>query len=102
VRSSSSRRAARSSSASWRSLSAFTPPRRQRAIGRGNRRETRITLSAKGQDLVDQVTRVRRREIGGIVKRIPPDLWPPTVAALNAFADAAGEVPQQAWALGWS
>jgi DNA-binding MarR family transcriptional regulator len=74
----------------------------KRAIGRGNRRETTITLSAKGQDLVDQVTRVRRREIGGIVKRIPPDLWAPTVTALSAFADAAGEVPQQAWALGWS
>jgi len=74
----------------------------RREIGRGNRRETTISLSPTGRDLVDRVTRLRRREIAGVVKRIPPDLWTPTVTGLTAFADAAGEQPQQAWALGWS
>lgn len=73
-----------------------------RAPGRDNRRETTISLSVKGRRLVDRVTVLRREEIGAIVERVPPELWSATVAALSAFAEAAGEPPQQAWALGWS
>ena len=47
------------------------------------------------------MTVLRRREIGAIIERVPPELWNATVAALSAFAAAAGESPQQAWALGW-
>jgi DNA-binding MarR family transcriptional regulator len=73
-----------------------------RATGRDNRRETTISLSVKGRRLVDEVTVLRRREIEAIVQRVPPELWSATVAALSTFAEAAGEPPQQAWALGWS
>ena len=73
-----------------------------RTTGRDNRRETTISLSVKGRRLVDRVTVLRRREIEAIVERVPTELWSATVAALSAFAEAADEPPQQAWALGWS
>jgi len=68
----------------------------------GNRRETQIALSKKGRSIVDTVTTARRHEIAAIVARIPDSLRQPTVTALAAFAEAAGEVPEQAWSLGWS
>jgi DNA-binding MarR family transcriptional regulator len=66
-----------------------------------NRRETHITLSVKGRRLVDDVTRRRRHELRTIVRRLPAELTRPMIVALNAFADAAGEVPEQDWSLGW-
>jgi len=74
----------------------------RRAVDRNNRRVTTISLSASGRKVVDDVTEVRRAEIRSIVDRIPPDLRAPAVAALVAFAEAAGEPPQEAWTLGWS
>ena len=74
----------------------------RRAVNRANRRATTISLSAAGRKVVDDVTEVRRTEIGGIVGRIPNDLRAPAVAALVAFAEAAGEPPHEAWTLGWS
>jgi DNA-binding MarR family transcriptional regulator len=74
----------------------------RRAVDRDNRRETTISLSAPGRKVVDDVTEVRRTEIRGIVDRIPADLRGPAVAALVAFAEAAGEPQQEAWTLGWS
>jgi DNA-binding MarR family transcriptional regulator len=74
----------------------------RRAVNRTNRRETTISLSTAGRDLVDAVTDVRRAEIGAIVERIPAELRAPAVAALRAFADAAGEPAQERWTLGWS
>ncbi|MFT3853719.1 MAG: MarR family transcriptional regulator [Ilumatobacteraceae bacterium] len=74
----------------------------RRAVDRTNRRETVITLSATGRKLVDDVTDARRREIATIVDRIPTGLRAPAVAALVAFAEAAGEPAQEAWTLGWS
>ena len=72
-----------------------------RTTGQDNRRETTISLSGRGRRLVDRVTVLRRREIEAIVERVPPELWGATVAALTTFSEAAGEPPQQAWALGW-
>lgn len=72
-----------------------------RVQGVDNRRETHIALSPTGTRLVEDVTRRRRSELRAIVRRVPDDLTGPMVAALNAFADAAGEVPEQAWSLGW-
>ncbi len=74
----------------------------RRAVDRNNRRETTISLSAGGRRVVDDVTEVRRAEIRAIVDRIPTDLRAPAVAALVAFAEAAGEPAQEAWTLGWS
>lgn len=67
-----------------------------------NRRETMISLTPKGRDLVDAVTSIRRREIAGIVDRIPPSERAPMVRALAAFAAAAGEPTADATSLGWA
>ena len=73
-----------------------------RATDEGNRRETNIALKSSGRDIVDRVTSARRDEIARIVGRIPARLRQPTITALNAFADAAGEIPEQSWSIGWS
>lgn len=74
----------------------------KRAVSTESRRETSITLTAGGRRIVDRVTALRRSEIERIVGRIPASLRGSTVTALTAFADAAGEVPQQSWTLGWT
>lgn len=74
----------------------------KRSVDPANRRETDITLSARGRAIVDRVTSTRRAEIGTIVGRIPHTLQQPAITALRAFADAAGESVPDAWTLGWS
>jgi DNA-binding MarR family transcriptional regulator len=66
-----------------------------------DRRGVRISLTRAGGELVADVTRRRRAEITTIVQRIPDAHRGAVVAALRAFADAAGEVPEQDWSLGW-
>jgi len=73
-----------------------------RVQDQGNRRETKVSLLAAGHSIVDEVTKVRRAEIARIVGRIPPGSRRAAVSALNTFADAAGEIPEQSWSLGWS
>lgn len=67
-----------------------------------SRREITISLAEPGRRVVQEVTRRRRREIERIVADVPPRLRRSLVHALRAFADAAGEIPEQAWSLGWS
>jgi DNA-binding MarR family transcriptional regulator len=74
----------------------------RRSPARDSRREIVVSLQSRGRNLVEKVTTVRRREIAAIVARVPTELWNPAVIALTAFAEAAGEVPDQAWSLGWS
>ncbi|MBV9819757.1 MAG: MarR family transcriptional regulator [Solirubrobacterales bacterium] len=66
-----------------------------------DRRGVRISLTAAGRDLVSVVTRRRLEEIGRIVERMPAASRQRVAEALHAFADAAGEVPEQDWSLGW-
>lgn len=73
----------------------------QRRREDADRRAVRISLSSTGRDLVDQVTRRRRAEIARILRRMPKAHRPAVLEALRAFTDAAGEVPEQAWSLGW-
>ena len=54
-----------------------------------------------GAELVAEVSRRRRAEIATIVERMPNAHRRPVVDALRAFAEAAGEVPEQDWSLGW-
>jgi hypothetical protein len=51
---------------------------------------------------VAEVTARRREEIARIVEAMPAPQRTSMVTALRAFAAAAGEVPDQAWATGWS
>jgi DNA-binding MarR family transcriptional regulator len=66
-----------------------------------DRRSVRVSISAPGRELVAAVTRRRRREVQAIVERMTPQQREQLVATLRMFADAAGEVPDQDWSLGW-
>ena len=72
-----------------------------RSVNERSRREVRIDLSDEGRRIVRDVSAARRREIEQIVARIPPVLRDAAVEALAAFNDAAGEIPQPSWTLGW-
>lgn len=78
---------------------------RKRLIDRrrvsSDRRSVRLSLTPAGRELVRDVTRRRRAEIAKIVRRIPGEGRAQVLAALRAFADAAGELPAQDWAMGW-
>jgi DNA-binding MarR family transcriptional regulator len=66
-----------------------------------DRRAVRVSLTAAGAALVAEVSRRRRAEIVEIMGRLPTAQRASVLAALRAFADAAGEVPEQDWSLGW-
>lgn len=66
-----------------------------------NRREVEVTVTPRGAELVGQVTKRRRKEIAKIVAHVPDRQRAGMVSALRAFAEAAGEAPDQAWASGW-
>ena len=72
-----------------------------REVSAGSRREVDVKLTSTGRALLDHVTKVRRRDIGTIVHDVPTHLRAAVVEGLQAFSDAAGEVPDQAWAAGW-
>lgn len=66
-----------------------------------DRRGVRISLTPAGRALVEEVTRRRRVEIAQILRRMPLADRTSALRALRVFADAAGEVPEQDWSLGW-
>ena len=72
-----------------------------RRRAREDRRAVRVSLTAAGGELVAEVSRRRRGEIAAIVQRMPTVHRDRVVTALRTFADAAGEVPEQDWSLGW-
>lgn len=66
-----------------------------------DRRTVCVSISSAGRELVAVVTRRRRAEIRSILRKMPADAQAALVPALRAFADAAGEAPEQSWSLGW-
>ena len=66
-----------------------------------SRREVVLSLSADGTALLHDVTERRRSEIAGITRRMPVATRSGFIEALEAFAEAAGELPDEAWKLGW-
>jgi DNA-binding MarR family transcriptional regulator len=72
-----------------------------REVAPTNRRQVVIGLTSRGRRIVDAVTRRRRREITAIVESVPPAQRASMVRALRAFGDAAGELPDDGWSLGW-
>ena len=56
-----------------------------------NRREVLLGLTTAGKRVVRKVTARRRDEITRIVRAMPPAQRSTLIAALHAFADAAGE-----------
>ncbi|GIJ75333.1 MarR family winged helix-turn-helix transcriptional regulator [Virgisporangium ochraceum] len=66
-----------------------------------DRRVVRLVLTTEGRRLVDRVMRRRRAALSAVVAATA-EVWHPAVApALRAFAEAAGDVPEQDWWLGW-
>ena len=72
-----------------------------REVSTESRREVEVRLTPAGRRLLQKVTTARRRAIGQIVANVPKELRDGMVDALQAFGEAAGEVPDQAWAVGW-
>jgi DNA-binding MarR family transcriptional regulator len=66
-----------------------------------DRRTVRVSLAASGRDVVAAVTRGRRAELATVLARLPQGDRRPVLAALRAFASAAGELPEKEWSLGW-
>ena len=71
-----------------------------RVEGSADRRETAISLSPDGRRLVDRVSRRRHRDILVIAKKMTASQRRDAIAGLNAFAEAAGEIPE-ASLFGW-
>ncbi|MBB5826582.1 MarR family winged helix-turn-helix transcriptional regulator [Micromonospora carbonacea] len=65
-----------------------------------DRRVVRLRLSAAGAALVDEVFRRRREALSRIVADTAGHWCPEAVAALTAFAVAAGETPERQWCHG--
>jgi DNA-binding MarR family transcriptional regulator len=75
-----------------------------REENKADRREVLIGLTHEGARLVREVTQRRRAEIAAIVAAMPQEGREEVVAALNAFARAAGEATpslETAVRLGW-
>lgn len=73
----------------------------RRTRDREDRRTVWITLSDTGRRLVGEVTNRRRLHIEGVLAQMPRAGRHDLIAALRAFAEATGEVPEQDWSLGW-
>jgi DNA-binding MarR family transcriptional regulator len=67
-----------------------------------DRRVVRLELTPTGRDLVEGVVRRRRAELTAIVDATAACWTPAVTAALLAFAEATGEVPEHHWWLGWA
>jgi DNA-binding MarR family transcriptional regulator len=74
----------------------------ERSTSSESRREVSLTLTRAGHAMVRSVTARRRKEIGRIVAQLQPEVQRALVDAFAAFADAAGELPDHAWKLGWT
>ncbi|OWY61634.1 hypothetical protein B7486_62745 [cyanobacterium TDX16] len=73
-----------------------------RSVPEDDRRLVRLSVTAEGAELVARVTAVRRSEMAAAVQAMPAEQRRALVPALEAFAAAAGEVPERAWDLGWA
>lgn len=61
----------------------------QRVVPPENRRETRLSLTAAGETVVDTVTARRRRDLQAVVSELPPDELHNLERAMAVFASAA-------------
>jgi DNA-binding MarR family transcriptional regulator len=72
-----------------------------RDVAAGSRREVRLSVTPAGRSIVTSVSRRRRARIRRIVDRMAPEQRDVLVSALAGFAEAAGEIPDDHWFLGW-
>lgn len=69
----------------------------RRHRGRADRRSVMVSITAQGREVVDKATARRRALIAGILGKLSPEGQRSTAAAMRAFAEAAGEVPDSHW-----
>jgi DNA-binding MarR family transcriptional regulator len=69
--------------------------RRHRA--RTDRRAVRVSITPAGRQVVDEATARRRALIEDILARLPAPEQRTIATALQAFAEAAGEIPDSQW-----
>ena len=69
--------------------------RRHRA--RADRRSVVVSVTAAGRQVVDEATARRRVLIEDILAKLPADQQQAIASAFQAFAAAAGEVPEHLW-----
>ena len=73
-----------------------------RSLTEEDRRKIRLEVTQAGRDVVATVSRRRRSEIRRIVAQMDLEDRESLVEAMEAFAVAAGEVPESQWYLGWT
>ena len=61
----------------------------ERSVPPENRRETRLSLTAEGVDVVERVTARRRRDLQLVVAQLPEEQLHPLTQAMELFASAA-------------
>jgi DNA-binding MarR family transcriptional regulator len=69
--------------------------RRHRA--RADRRAVQVSITGAGRQVVDEATTRRRALLAGVLGRLPARQQRAVASALRAFADAAGEIPDDQW-----
>lgn len=69
----------------------------RRTRARTDRRAVLVSITGAGRAVIDQATARRRELIAGILAELPSGLQRDVAAALRAFAEAAGEVPDSEW-----
>jgi DNA-binding MarR family transcriptional regulator len=74
----------------------------ERSTSTESRREVSLSLTAGGDKLLKAVARSQLREIDAIVGRLDPRSRRALTSALEAFAEVAGEMRDDAWKLGWT
>ncbi|MDH5291985.1 MAG: MarR family transcriptional regulator [Acidimicrobiia bacterium] len=74
----------------------------ERRVPEHSRREVEIHLLDEGRSLVAEVSRRRLAELTRIVASALPEQRAAMLAGFEAFADAAGEQPEDGWALPWT
>ncbi|MGH3598887.1 MAG: MarR family winged helix-turn-helix transcriptional regulator [Pseudonocardiaceae bacterium] len=74
----------------------------RRRASRRDRREVRLGLTDAGRLLIEEATRVRRRELAGILAAVPAEEQRALIRALGYLNAAGGEVSDQDWALAWA
>ena len=66
-----------------------------------DRREVRLDLTSRGQQLVDSVTERRRLEIEHVLENVPAGERQALTRAFALFASHAGEIPDAQWPRSW-
>ena len=64
---------------------------------RADRRAVQVSITPAGRQVVDQATARRRELIAGILRGLPARRQSAVADALQAFAEAAGEIPDSQW-----